>query len=66
MILMKKLRKEKGMTMKQLGEAIGYSESAVCRWEHGNRGVKSAILKAIAEVLEYDGALSELLEAVEE
>jgi len=66
MILMRKLRKEKGITMKRLGETIGYSESAVCRWEYGNRTPRPLVLKAIADALGYDGDCTELLKVADE
>lgn len=35
--MIKKLRNEKGMTMRQLGEQIGVSDSAVSQYETGGR-----------------------------
>lgn len=35
--MIKKLRNEKGMTMRQLGERIGVSDSAVSQYETGGR-----------------------------
>ena len=32
----KNLREEKGMTQQQLGEAVGYDQSRVAKWENGS------------------------------
>ena len=34
--LLKQKRKNKGLTMKQVAEAVGVSEATVSRWESGN------------------------------
>lgn len=52
MILIRDYRLRKGMTMKELGTALGVSESAVGLWENGRRKPNYERLLQIAEILE--------------
>ena len=45
-------RKEKGLTMKELGEKVGVSESAISQYETGKREADFETLLKIGEVLE--------------
>ena len=43
---LKELRKEKGITQKELSQAIGYAQSTISDWEKGNiEPTASAIIK---------------------
>lgn len=53
------LRKEKGMTQRQLAEKLYITDKAVSKWERGSSFPDISILKSLAEVLELD--VSELL-----
>lgn len=44
-------RKKKGLTMKQLGEAIGVSESSISLYETGKRTPDIDLLMSMADVL---------------
>lgn len=50
--LIAQLRKEKGMTQKELGQALGVSDRAVSNWERGVRFPDVALLEDISEQLE--------------
>ena len=50
------LRKEKGMTQKQLAEALFVSDKAVSRWETGRGFPEISILERIGEVLNVSTA----------
>lgn len=45
------LRKREGMTMKELGAAVGVTESAVGLWENGKRTINYDMLIELAHVL---------------
>lgn len=47
----KRFRKQNGMSIKDLGDAVGVSASAVGMWEQGRREPKPALLIKIAEAL---------------
>lgn len=47
---LKKIRKEKGMTQKQLADLLGCSQTEISRWEAG-REPGAKMLKRIAEAL---------------
>ena len=47
----KKERKEKGLTLKDLGQAVGLSEQAISQYERGVRLVSNETLKRIYDVL---------------
>lgn len=49
--MMRKPRKEKRMTMKELGEAVGLSQTAIHHYEIGDRQPPVDVLVAIADVL---------------
>ena len=53
--LLRKARIEKGLTQKQLGEAVGLNPKSAqplaAGWERGGRPVPRARLKRVAEVL---------------
>ena len=44
-------RKAKGLTMKELGEMIGVSESAISQYETGKREPDNAALVKLSEIL---------------
>lgn len=48
---MRKLRKEKGITAKQLAEMVGVSEVSITQYETGNRSPKRDTLLRIAAAL---------------
>ena len=52
MEMMRKIRKQKGMTMKALGAKVGVSETAIHHYEIGDRDPPIDILVSIADVLE--------------
>lgn len=51
MIRLRELRRAKGMTMKELGEAIGVTESAIGLYENGRRKPNYEKLQLIARTL---------------
>lgn len=51
MVRIRELRQEKGLTMKQLGEAVGVTESAIGQYETGRRKPDYEKLLCIAKVL---------------
>lgn len=51
MLHLREIRKSKGMTMKQLGEAVGVTESAIGMYEKGRRTLSYEMLLKISEVL---------------
>ena len=53
------LRKEKGMTQKQLAEKLFLSDKAVSKWETGNSIPDTAMLIPLAEIFEI--SVTELL-----
>lgn len=46
---LKKLRKQKGITQKQLADYLHISKSSVGMWEHGQRDPDTAMLMKIAD-----------------
>lgn len=48
----KEIRKQKGLTQKQLGDLCGMADSAIRRYENGNANPKIETLKKIAAALE--------------
>ncbi len=48
----RQLRKEKGLTQKQLGDLCGMADSAIRRYESGRQNPKIETLKKIASALE--------------
>ena len=52
MILLRKLRKEKKMTMKQLGNAIGVAESTISLYETGKRQPDYDTLKKLSDLFQ--------------
>lgn len=48
----KKLRKEKGMTQKELAKKLGFSPSQLGQYENGYRNPKPSTVKKIADALE--------------
>ena len=48
----KRIRKEKGLTQKQLGELCGLADSAIRRYENGGANPKRETLKKIAKALD--------------
>ena len=53
------LRKEKGITQKELGEKLNITDKAISKWERGLSFPDIAVLKDLAEFFEID--ISELL-----
>lgn len=47
----RELRKKKGMTMKELGRAIGVAESTISQYETGKRQPDNATLLSLAQFL---------------
>ena len=48
----KEIRKQKGLTQKQLGDLCGMADSAIRRYENGNANPKIETLKKISSALE--------------
>ncbi|MFR2197023.1 MAG: helix-turn-helix domain-containing protein [Clostridia bacterium] len=55
----KKLRKEKQLTQKELGEKLNITDKAISKWERGLSFPDIAVLKDLSEFFEID--ISELL-----
>ena len=55
------LRKEKGMTQKDLADMLGITDKAVSKWERGVAYPDTATIPAIAEIFEV--SVEELLSA---
>lgn len=49
--LLAKVRKEKGLTQKELAEAAGFSQTMISRWESGGHAPSSRATKRLAEIL---------------
>ena len=47
----RRIRKERGLTIKQLGDMVGVSESYIRAYEYGRRNPKESSLKRLAEAL---------------
>ena len=58
MLKLREIRKQQGMTMKQLGERVGVTESAIGLYENGQRKPDYEMLLKLAEVL--DSSVPEL------
>ena len=53
--MMGKRRKELGMTLEDVGKAVGVSKSTVLRWESGDiHRMKSSLILSVAHVLQLD------------
>ena len=52
MKMLRSARKEKGLTMKELGAMVGVSESAISQYENGKREADFETLLKIGEVLD--------------
>lgn len=50
----KEIRKQKGLTQKQLGDLCGMADSAIRRYENGNANPKIETLQKIADALGCD------------
>lgn len=50
--LIKKMRKEQGVTQSELAEAVYSDKSSICRWEHGENITWNKFFE-IARVLGY-------------
>jgi len=48
-IRLRELREEAGVSMMQLGKAIGVSDAAVCKWENGLAEPKASYIVKLAE-----------------
>ncbi|GAB6640533.1 hypothetical protein BOVMAS10_16590 [Streptococcus uberis] len=49
---LKKLRKEKGLTQKELGERLGVKQNTFTNWENGKREPNLSTILKLAEILE--------------
>ncbi len=61
MIDLKKLRKQKGLTQKQVGDKIGCDPSTVSRYENGKLEITSNLLEDLADI--YGVSVSYILES---
>ena len=52
--LLRKLRKEKGLTQEQLAEHIGVSRRTISRWETGNNMPDLSVLIELADFYDVD------------
>lgn len=50
-IRLKELREKKGMSQKQIAEAIGISQPAYCYFENGEKLLSVAVVRKLAQVL---------------
>ncbi|AJE39484.1 helix-turn-helix domain-containing protein [Streptomyces nodosus] len=64
-MLLQHLRKRRGLSQQQLGDAIGYSLEQVASVEQGRRPAKAAFTSAADRVLEADGSLEVLQDEVD-
>jgi DNA-binding XRE family transcriptional regulator len=48
---LREAREKAGMSMMELGKAVGVSPAAICRYEQGKRTPKTDIAKKIAKIL---------------
>jgi len=48
---LKEAREKAGLSMQELGKAVGVSPAAICRYEQGKRNPKIQIAKRLAKVL---------------
>lgn len=55
------IRKEKGLTQKELAELIGVSDKTISKWETGNSSPDTSMLMSLSEALEI--TVNELLSA---
>ena len=55
------IRKEKGLTQKELAELIGVSDKTISKWENGNSSPDTSMLMSLSEALEI--TVNELLSA---
>jgi len=46
------LRKEKGLTQKELGNAVGVSDKTISKWENSNSIPDTSMLPALCEALD--------------
>lgn len=53
------LRKEKGLTQKELAEIIGVSDKTISKWENGNSSPDTSMLMSLSDALEV--TVNELL-----
>lgn len=64
-MLLQHLRKRRGLSQQELGNAIGYSLEQVASVEQGRRPAKAAFTSAADRVLEADGSLEVLQDEVD-
>lgn len=48
---LKTAREQKGLSMKQLGDAVGVSAASICRYENGERRPRLNVAKKIEKIL---------------
>lgn len=53
-LMVKTLRQQAGLTMKQLAEKMGKTESAISRWESGDNSPKLEDINALADFFNVD------------
>ena len=53
-LIIKNARLKKGLTQKQLAEAIAVTDKAVCKWENGHGCPDITLLSQLSKVLEID------------
>ena len=51
---LKNLRKEKGLSQKQLGQQMFVNHSTIARWENGSRLPDAAMITRLSDILEVD------------
>lgn len=49
------LRKQKGLSQKELGDMLGVSNKAVSKWENGESMPKLSTMLKLAEIMGIDG-----------
>jgi len=60
---LKELKKENGLSNMKLGDAIGVSDTTICRWENGKADIKS---KELVKVAQFFGVSTDYLVGLED
>lgn len=55
-IIIREKRKQKKMTLKELGFKVGVAESTIARYEYGQLGLSMSLFLKLCEVLELEPA----------
>lgn len=53
-MILREARGKAGMSMQELGKAVGVTATTICRYEHGDRVPKTAIAKRLANILNIE------------